>query len=248
MAAGGFYWMVSSSVPGKKTALQLPEAPVFFIPLPPDAMMSLGTQFLEVQYNQLLFQLQRTHLGGAQRGVKLLWCPITCSWCLLNVTCSRPSRTFSADTTSRFEGLKKLRVIMTSPNITNKIIKGYVFMVFLFFNYVSLLYLGAGREDHMPGHTCGGRRTGCRSQEWNSGCKTRQKVYLPTGSVAKTSTLNDSVPEEDNKLVICQSSTFMTIRHNISYRYREFWKGLNCYGTFIKWNIKDMMMWKKLQK
>lgn len=131
--AAGFYWMASLSVPGKKTALQLPEAPVFFIPLPPDAMMSLGTQFLEVQYNQLLFQLQRTHLGGAQRGIKLLWCPIARSWCLLNVICSRPSRTFSADTTSRSKCLKKLRVITTSPNITNKIIKGYTFMVFLFF-------------------------------------------------------------------------------------------------------------------
>lgn len=48
MAAGGFYWMASTSVPGKKTALQLPETPVLFIPLPPDAMTSLGTQFLEV--------------------------------------------------------------------------------------------------------------------------------------------------------------------------------------------------------
>lgn len=48
MAAGGFYWMASSSVPGTKTALQLPETPVLFIPLPPGAMTSLGTQFLEV--------------------------------------------------------------------------------------------------------------------------------------------------------------------------------------------------------
>jgi hypothetical protein len=48
MAAGGFYGMVSSSVPGRKTALQPPEPPVIFIPLPPDAMMSLGTQFLKV--------------------------------------------------------------------------------------------------------------------------------------------------------------------------------------------------------
>lgn len=142
--------------------------------------MSLGTQFLEVQYNRLLFQLQRTYLGGAHIGVTLFWCSYSTFLTLVKCHLQQGLRSQLLEP-QKFSTVTTVPMSQIQDNKRSQLY-GFSFLLHLY------LYFG-GRGDNKPGHTVEvrGQFTG---QGSISGYKTGQQVYLPRDSIAKVSTLN----------------------------------------------------------